>query len=129
MLRDGSCDSCDSTFPSQKYPLALACPHFFRLVSVHYTEVRGSANSDFPFYSHSVSLFRWFALILSALFRSTEMVENFMTAWTVLVGDPVLSEWIVLVLAVAIMTALVFSVLAARLSSVISPFLLVLPAL
>ena len=37
-----------------------------------------------------------------ALFRSTEMVENFMTARTVLVGDLVLSKWIVLVLAVSI---------------------------
>ena len=37
-----------------------------------------------------------------ALFRSTEMVENFMTAWMVLVGDPVLSKWIVLVLSVSI---------------------------
>lgn len=37
-----------------------------------------------------------------ALFRSTEMVENFMTGWTALVGDPVLSKWIVLVLAVSV---------------------------
>ncbi|KAG2130606.1 hydroxymethylglutaryl-coenzyme A reductase-domain-containing protein [Suillus cothurnatus] len=37
-----------------------------------------------------------------ALFRSTEAVENFMTGWTTLVGDPVLSKWIVLVLAVSV---------------------------
>jgi len=37
-----------------------------------------------------------------ALFRSTEMVKNFIAAWTVLVGDPVLSKWIVLVLAVSV---------------------------
>ena len=37
-----------------------------------------------------------------ALFRFTEMVESFMTAWTVLVGDPVLSRWIVLVLSVSV---------------------------
>jgi len=30
------------------------------------------------------------------------MVENFMTAWTVLVSDPVLSRWIVLVLSVSV---------------------------
>ncbi|KAH7882414.1 hydroxymethylglutaryl-coenzyme A reductase-domain-containing protein [Phlebopus sp. FC_14] len=37
-----------------------------------------------------------------ALFRSSEMVENFMSAWTSLVGDPVLSKWIVFVLAVSV---------------------------
>lgn len=37
-----------------------------------------------------------------ALFRSTEAIENFMTGWTALVGDPVLSKWIVLVLAVSV---------------------------
>jgi hydroxymethylglutaryl-CoA reductase (NADPH) len=37
-----------------------------------------------------------------ALFRSTEMLESFMTGWTALVGDPVLSKWIVLVLAVSV---------------------------
>lgn len=37
-----------------------------------------------------------------ALFRSTEVLENFMTGWTTLVGDPVLSKWIVLVLAVSV---------------------------
>lgn len=37
-----------------------------------------------------------------ALFRSTEVIENFMTGWTALVGDPVLSKWIVLVLAVSV---------------------------
>ncbi|KAH7910359.1 hydroxymethylglutaryl-coenzyme A reductase-domain-containing protein [Hygrophoropsis aurantiaca] len=34
-----------------------------------------------------------------ALFQSSEMIENFMSTWTRLVGDPVLSKWIVLVLA------------------------------
>ncbi|KAG1813099.1 hypothetical protein EV424DRAFT_1417143 [Suillus variegatus] len=37
-----------------------------------------------------------------ALFRSTEAIENFMTGWTTLVGDPILSKWIVLVLAVSV---------------------------
>lgn len=37
-----------------------------------------------------------------ALFRSTEFIENFMTGWTTLVGDPVLSKWIVLLLAVSV---------------------------
>ncbi|KAG0708040.1 hydroxymethylglutaryl-coenzyme A reductase-domain-containing protein [Suillus ampliporus] len=37
-----------------------------------------------------------------ALFRSTEVLENFMTGWTTLVGDPVLSKWIVLVLALSV---------------------------
>ncbi|KAG1759153.1 hydroxymethylglutaryl-coenzyme A reductase-domain-containing protein [Suillus occidentalis] len=37
-----------------------------------------------------------------ALFRSTEAIESFMTGWTALVGDPVLSKWIVLVLAVSV---------------------------
>ncbi|OAX36835.1 hypothetical protein K503DRAFT_867290 [Rhizopogon vinicolor AM-OR11-026] len=37
-----------------------------------------------------------------ALFRSTEVVENFMTGWTALVGDPVISKWIVLVLAISV---------------------------
>ncbi|KAI6115109.1 hydroxymethylglutaryl-coenzyme A reductase-domain-containing protein [Pisolithus croceorrhizus] len=31
--------------------------------------------------------------------RSGEMIENFMTSWTKIVGDPVLSKWIVLLLA------------------------------
>ncbi|KAI6021814.1 hydroxymethylglutaryl-coenzyme A reductase-domain-containing protein [Pisolithus microcarpus] len=31
--------------------------------------------------------------------RSGEMIENFMTAWTKIVGDPLLSKWIVLLLA------------------------------
>ncbi|KAH7926257.1 hypothetical protein BV22DRAFT_1119007 [Leucogyrophana mollusca] len=37
-----------------------------------------------------------------ALFQSSEMIENFMSTWTRLVGDPVLSKWIVLVLAVSV---------------------------
>ncbi|EGO03592.1 hypothetical protein SERLA73DRAFT_149844 [Serpula lacrymans var. lacrymans S7.3] len=37
-----------------------------------------------------------------ALFRSSEMIENFMSGWTRLVGDPVLSKWIVLVLAASV---------------------------
>ncbi|EIW77096.1 hypothetical protein CONPUDRAFT_62715 [Coniophora puteana RWD-64-598 SS2] len=36
------------------------------------------------------------------LFRSTEIVENFMSAWTRLVGDPILSKWIVLILIVSV---------------------------
>ncbi|KAG1796751.1 uncharacterized protein HD556DRAFT_1467212 [Suillus plorans] len=36
------------------------------------------------------------------LFRSTEAIENFMTGWTTLIGDPILSKWIVLVLAVSV---------------------------
>ena len=34
--------------------------------------------------------------------KSGEMIENFMSNWTRLVGDPVLSKWIVLVLAVSV---------------------------
>ncbi|KAG2094642.1 uncharacterized protein F5147DRAFT_819882 [Suillus discolor] len=37
-----------------------------------------------------------------ALFRSTDAIENFMTGWTILVDDPILSKWIVLVLAVSV---------------------------
>jgi hydroxymethylglutaryl-CoA reductase (NADPH) len=33
---------------------------------------------------------------------ASEMLENFMSSWTRLVGDPVLSKWIVLVLAVSV---------------------------
>ncbi|KAG6333016.1 hypothetical protein ID866_6069 [Astraeus odoratus] len=38
-----------------------------------------------------------------ASFRLTEAIENFMTAWTVYVGDPLLSKWIVLLLAASLM--------------------------
>ncbi|KAG6330169.1 hypothetical protein ID866_8920 [Astraeus odoratus] len=31
-------------------------------------------------------------------FKSSDMIENFMTAWTKLVGDPLLSKWIVILL-------------------------------
>jgi len=34
--------------------------------------------------------------------ESGQMIENFMSSWTRLVGDPVLSKWIVLVLAVSV---------------------------
>jgi hydroxymethylglutaryl-CoA reductase (NADPH) len=34
--------------------------------------------------------------------ESGEMIDNFMSSWTQLVGDPVLSKWIVLVLAVSV---------------------------
>ncbi|KAF9226329.1 hypothetical protein BS17DRAFT_698606 [Gyrodon lividus] len=37
-----------------------------------------------------------------ALFRSSEMIENFMSAWTSLVGDPVMSKWIVIALAISV---------------------------
>ncbi|KIJ07939.1 hypothetical protein PAXINDRAFT_173184, partial [Paxillus involutus ATCC 200175] len=37
-----------------------------------------------------------------ALFRSTEVIENFMSAWTSLVGDPIMSKWIVIVLAISV---------------------------
>jgi hydroxymethylglutaryl-CoA reductase (NADPH) len=32
------------------------------------------------------------------LFRSSELIDNFMSGWTNLVGDPVISKWIVSVL-------------------------------
>lgn len=34
-----------------------------------------------------------------ALFRSSEIIDNFMSGWTNLVGDPIISKWIVFVLA------------------------------
>lgn len=34
--------------------------------------------------------------------ESSEMIDNFMSSWTRLVGDPILSKWIVLVLAVSV---------------------------
>ncbi|KAG8216444.1 hydroxymethylglutaryl-coenzyme A reductase-domain-containing protein [Butyriboletus roseoflavus] len=37
-----------------------------------------------------------------ALFRSSEIIENFMSGWTNLVGDPVISKWIVFVLAASV---------------------------
>ncbi|KAG9311752.1 hydroxymethylglutaryl-coenzyme A reductase-domain-containing protein [Chiua virens] len=38
-----------------------------------------------------------------ALFRSSELIENFMSGWTSFVGDPVISKWIVLVLAASVL--------------------------
>lgn len=37
-----------------------------------------------------------------ALFRSSEFIDNFMSGWTNLVGDPVISKWIVFVLAASV---------------------------
>lgn len=37
-----------------------------------------------------------------ALFRSSEIIDNFMSGWTNLVGDPVISKWIVFVLAASV---------------------------
>lgn len=37
-----------------------------------------------------------------ALFRSSEIIDNFMSGWTNFVGDPVISKWIVFVLAVSV---------------------------
>ena len=37
-----------------------------------------------------------------ALFRSSELIDNFMSGWTNLVGDPVISKWIVFVLAASV---------------------------
>lgn len=37
-----------------------------------------------------------------ALFRSSEILDNFMSGWTNLVGDPVISKWIVFVLAASV---------------------------
>lgn len=34
--------------------------------------------------------------------KSSEMFENFMTSWTRLVGDPIISKWIVIVLAISV---------------------------
>ncbi|KAG6373728.1 hypothetical protein JVT61DRAFT_5867 [Boletus reticuloceps] len=37
-----------------------------------------------------------------ALFRSSEIIDNFMSGWKNLVGDPVISKWIVFVLAASV---------------------------
>ena len=42
------------------------------------------------------------AAVPTASTESSEMIDNFMSSWTRLVGDPVLSKWIVLVLAVSV---------------------------
>lgn len=42
------------------------------------------------------------ATVPPATAESGDMIENFMSTWTRLVGDPVLSKWIVLVLAVSV---------------------------
>jgi hydroxymethylglutaryl-CoA reductase (NADPH) len=42
------------------------------------------------------------AVVPTTTTESGEMIENFMSNWTRLVGDPILSKWIVLVLAVSV---------------------------
>jgi hydroxymethylglutaryl-CoA reductase (NADPH) len=42
------------------------------------------------------------AAVPTASTESSEMIDNFMSSWTRLVGDPILSKWIVLVLAVSV---------------------------
>ncbi|KAE9385401.1 hypothetical protein BT96DRAFT_1007070 [Gymnopus androsaceus JB14] len=72
--------------------LSLSPPHSLASSSPNLNSLTSSSSSQSQSQSQSQS---------SSL-SSSELVENFMSSWSRLVGDPVLSKWIVMVLAVSI---------------------------
>ncbi|KAE9385087.1 hypothetical protein BT96DRAFT_1026701 [Gymnopus androsaceus JB14] len=72
--------------------LSLSAPHSLASSTPNLNSLTSSSSSQSQSQSQSQS---------SSL-SSSELVENFMSSWLRLVGDPVLSKWIVMVLAVSI---------------------------